>query len=103
MISIPDISKWDTSNVTQFREIFVNCSSLISIPDISKWDIINPKDIGYLFDGCSSLILIPDITKWKVSNFKNMSSSFGFLHKIHNRNIDMEKYVNDFDDFSFNY
>ena len=30
------------------------CSSLKSLPDISKWDISNVEDIGGLFHNCSS-------------------------------------------------
>ena len=36
--SLPDISKWDTKNVTNMSFMFYNCSSLQSLPDISKWD-----------------------------------------------------------------
>ena len=36
--SLPDISKWDTSNVERMDELFEYCEYLISLPDISKWD-----------------------------------------------------------------
>ena len=36
LISLPDISKWDTSNVTNISSIFSSCKALISLPDISK-------------------------------------------------------------------
>ena len=41
--------------------IFYNCHSIESIPDISKWDITNVHDLSYLFYGCSSLKSLPDI------------------------------------------
>ena len=41
--------------------MFYECSSLISLPDISKWDTQNIKEIGGIFDKCSSLITLPDI------------------------------------------
>ena len=37
----PDISKWDTKNVTTMKYLFDDCTSLISLPDISKWDTKN--------------------------------------------------------------
>ena len=37
--SLPDISKWNTKNVTNMSKMFKSCSSLQSLPDISKWDI----------------------------------------------------------------
>ena len=41
LISLPDISKWDTSNVTILSSIFANCESLKNMPDISKWNTKN--------------------------------------------------------------
>ena len=37
--SLPDISKWNISNVTDIDGIFCECQLLESLPDISKWDI----------------------------------------------------------------
>ena len=34
LLSLPDISKWKTNNVTTFLRIFENCISLKSLPDI---------------------------------------------------------------------
>ena len=36
LISLPDISKWNTSNAEFSNNMFGNCVSLISLPDISK-------------------------------------------------------------------
>ena len=36
LITLPDISKWNTSNVTDMNEMFYNCNSLITLPDISN-------------------------------------------------------------------
>ena len=41
LISLHDISKWDTSKVDNMNEMFVGCNSLISLHDISKWDFKN--------------------------------------------------------------
>ena len=49
LISLPDISKWNTSNVNDMSEIFRECNSLISLPDISKWNTPNVND---MFDEC---------------------------------------------------
>ena len=38
LISLPDISKWNTTNVTVMNAMFQLCGSLISLPDISKWN-----------------------------------------------------------------
>ena len=44
---IPDISKWNTSKVSQMNNIFYNCRSWESLKDISNWDLSNIK---YLTD-----------------------------------------------------
>ena len=36
---LPDISKWNTSNVVDMSSMFLYCESLKSIPVITKWDI----------------------------------------------------------------
>ena len=30
---LPDISKWNTENVTNMMELFYNCTNLASLPD----------------------------------------------------------------------
>ena len=61
---LPDISKWDTSNVESMYGMFHNCISLITLPDLSKWNINNVDDMSYMFDGCLSLAYLPNISSW---------------------------------------
>ena len=96
MKSIPDISKFNTSNVINMNGMFYNCKSLLSLPDISKWDTSNVKYLGGIyrgnlllaplndkeilstpknemilsgmFYGCSSSLSLPDISNWNLSN-----------------------------------
>ena len=39
------------------------CSLLISLPDISKWNTHNVYEMNDIFSGYSSLIYLPDISK----------------------------------------
>ena len=57
--SLPDISKWNTSNVKYMKSMFWRCNSLISLPDLSKWNTSNVKDMFSMFYGCNSLISLP--------------------------------------------
>ena len=59
-----DISKWNTSNVTDMSYMFYECSSLSFLPDISKWNASNVSDMKFMLHGCSSLSFLPDISKW---------------------------------------
>jgi len=38
LISLPDISEWNTSKITSMYGIFGKCTSLTELPDISNWD-----------------------------------------------------------------
>ena len=49
LLSLPDISKWKTNNVTTFLRIFENCISLKSLPDIYKWNTTNVTDLSSMF------------------------------------------------------
>ena len=39
--------------------MFYNCSSLYSLPDISKWNTSNVIDMRYMFLNCSKKLKIP--------------------------------------------
>jgi len=75
--SIPDISKWDTSNFEYIDHMFLHCFNLKSLPDISKWNTSKVKNITNLFTDCRSLEYMPDISKWNTNNLESMSNLFG--------------------------
>ncbi len=80
--SLPDISKWDTSNVSKMTGIFSGCISLTNLPNISKWNLSNTDDISYMFANCSSLLSLPDISKWDISNVTSIKGIFSGCSKL---------------------
>ena len=54
---VPDISNWNTQNVTNMSHMFFDCKSLLYLPDISKWNTINVTNIEKMFDCCNKKIL----------------------------------------------
>ena len=56
--------------------MFSYCSSLESLPDISKWNLTNIKDISYIFNECKSLKSFPDISKIKIKKGIKTSDIF---------------------------
>jgi len=44
--------------------IFYECSSLSKLPDISNWNTTNVTIMNGLFYKCSSLTTLPDISNW---------------------------------------
>ena len=69
---LPNISKWNTSNVTNMNGLFSGCTLLKSLPDISKWNTSKVSCMLSMFKGCSSLSKLPDISKWDVWNKENI-------------------------------
>ena len=65
-----DISKWDTSNVTDMNGMFSNCAFN---GDISGWDVSKVTDMSNMF---SFSYFDGDLSKWDVSNVNNMASMF---------------------------
>ena len=41
--------------------LFYKCSNLISLPDISKWNTENITNVYQSFDECISLLVIPHL------------------------------------------
>ena len=50
LISLPDISKWNTSNVNKMEGIFRRCKSLISLPNLSKLDLRDNNILDICFN-----------------------------------------------------
>ena len=76
LISLPDISKWNSNNVTNMSYMFYKCKSLITLPDISKWNINNVTNMSYMFYGCNSLESFPDISNCKINNVADVNNIF---------------------------
>ena len=62
------------NNITTVYQMFNGCNNLISLDilDLSKWDTSNVTELSCIFSCCSSLSTLPDISRWNVSNVKNM-------------------------------
>ena len=65
------------------RCMFYGCSSLLSLPDISEWNTNNITDMSPMFYGYSSLSFLPDISKWNTNNITNMNNIFLDVHHYH--------------------
>ena len=70
-----DISKLDTSNVTNISYMFSNCSNLTSL-DVSNLNTNNITEMYYVFSICPSLTEIIGLDKWNTSNVTAMDSVF---------------------------
>ena len=64
--SFQSLSELDTENVTDISDIFAN-TNIKMIPNISKWNTSNIINMSGIFKGCKFLFSIPDISKWDTS------------------------------------
>ena len=80
-IFFPNISKWNTSRITDMNHLFYNFNLNI-LPDISKWNTSNVKDLSFIFAECDSLISLPAISNWNTSNLINMKGMFGLCYSL---------------------
>ncbi|MCM1156717.1 MAG: BspA family leucine-rich repeat surface protein [Roseburia sp.] len=69
-----DASGWNTSSVTNMHGMFDQCSGLTSI-DVSGWDTSSVTEMSGMFYKCSSLTSI-DVSGWNTSSVTDMSSMF---------------------------
>ena len=78
--SLPDISKWNTNNVTNISNMFYYCKRL---PDISKWKTINVTNMSFIFYNCLMLSSLPEISKWNTNNVTLWVICFIVVHHYH--------------------
>lgn len=71
-----DLSGWSTSNVTSMMNMFDGCSALTSVGDLSGWDTSNVRSMGGMFNACLALTSIGDLSGWNTSNVVNMGRMF---------------------------
>ena len=69
-----DVSKWDTSKVTNIYYMFRNCSKLTQL-DVSNWDTSNVTNMSAMFISCSSLTQL-DVSNWDTGKVTNMGGMF---------------------------
>ena len=67
-----DLSKWNTSNVTHMVGMFIDCTAFNS--DLLEWDVSSVTNMLYMFNGCDSFNC--DLSRWNTSNITDMESMF---------------------------
>ena len=51
------------NRISDMSYMFYDCSSIFSLPNISKWNTSNITNMSYMFSNCSFLFSLPDISK----------------------------------------
>lgn len=71
-----DLSKADTSNVTDMNYMFSHCQK-VKLIDLTGFNTSNVTDMNSMFAGCSELTSL-DLTEFDTSNVTDMSSMFRY-------------------------
>ncbi len=75
-----DLSKFNTSRVTDMSDIFYGCNRLKEL-DLSSFDTSNVKDMSGMFDECHGLTKL-DLTHFDTSNVTNMAHMFADCYNL---------------------
>ena len=95
LTEIENLNLLDTSNVTDMREMFSNCTNLTSL-DVSKFDTSQVTDMSAMFISCSSLTSL-EVNKFdtsKVTDMTNMFSHCSTLTSLDVSNFNTSKVTN---------
>ena len=91
---------FDTSKVTNMKEMFSGCFELKAI-NVNDFDTTNVNDMSCMFYQCSSLRNL-DLSKFNTRNVTTMSAMFYFCESLENLNFDLAKMHTDkLEDVSF--
>ena len=103
LISLPDLSLWNTSQVKFLNEMFFECKSLISFPEINLWNMSNVIEGERLFNGCNKSIIpnidisskLKDDSSLKTINYNQLQSML-YENNLQNLNyyFKLRKYLN---------
>ncbi|MDO4369126.1 MAG: BspA family leucine-rich repeat surface protein [bacterium] len=77
------INTWGTSNVTNMSSMFRNTGNgdTYFVIDLSKFDTSNVTDMSYIFDGIAlsaRTLTVTGLDNWNVSNVHNMEGAFRY-------------------------
>ena len=86
LVSLPDISDWNTYKVNNMSKLFKGCSLLSYLPRELQWNTINVTNMEGMFSGCSSLKNFPDFSNWNTMNVEYMNEMFQDCKSFDSRN-----------------
>ena len=92
LIQINFNDNFNTTNVTNMFQIFLNCSSLTNL-DLSSFNTANVTNMSIMFSGCSSLTSL-DLSSFNTSNVTNMSDMFSNCSSLTNLDLNNFNTIN---------
>ena len=92
-----DVSKFETSNVENMRQIFFRCEKLKELKGINNFNTIKVTNMSSMFEECEELEYL-DLSNFNTSNVTNMEFMFKRCYKLKEikgiNNFDISKVEN---------
>ena len=82
LTTLGDLSGWNVSKVIDMRNMFCSCSKLTTLGDLSGWNVSKVTNTGSMFNDCKSLTSVGDLSGWDVSKVTDMGSMFDNCYKL---------------------
>lgn len=76
-----DLSHWDTRKVTTFEAMFLGCELVTSIQGINTWDTRNVNNMNSVFAACNKLTSL-DLSGWSTQSVYSMDGMFDHCSAI---------------------
>ena len=80
-----NLNKFDTSNVTNMRDMFYSCEGLTNL-DLSSFDTSNVTEMNGMFAACDSLTNL-DLSSFDTSNVTDMDCMFYYCNGLTNLDL----------------
>lgn len=79
-----DMTGFDTSHITNMRNMFNDANHLKTIIGIEGWDVSKVTDMNHMFANDNNLQTIDGIGEWNVSNATDISHMFACINLEYN-------------------
>gem|GEM_PF-6780914 len=79
LVSIGDVSNWNTSNMTHMDNLFYGAS--LTTLDVSGWDVSRVRFMNSMFNNVSSLVSL-DLSNWNTSDVRDMRYMFAYASSL---------------------
>ena len=76
LLELPNISRMDTSRVTDMNRMLEKCVRLEKLEGINRWNVENVLSMQGMFYNCYNLKSLPEINEWKPIKLNNCKEMF---------------------------
>ncbi|ELY8689083.1 BspA family leucine-rich repeat surface protein [Enterococcus faecalis] len=95
-----DVGGWETPNVTNMSQLFLNLYDLQTIAGLGSWDTSNVTNMSHMFKGCANLKSL-HLNTWNTSKVTDMSYMFSGTENLKELYLDNWEFREDVNLYAF--